>query len=171
MGLGGRAARWAAVGTGSLLAAAGLASRASAEHGVLEQVSTGPAGGNGAVAAEFAGASADGSRVFFTTVEPLVSADTDTFADVYERSDEQTTLVSTGPTGGNGTSSAAFAGTSVDGSRVFFSTRERLVIADTDTFADVYERSGGQTTLVSTGPTGPNGNCPASVPGAPANWA
>ena len=41
----GRGARWAAVGIGSLLMAAGVTSRASAEHTQLEQVSTGPTGG------------------------------------------------------------------------------------------------------------------------------
>ena len=153
----GRGAQWAAVGIGSLLAAAGLASRASAEHSLLEQVSTGPTGGNGAFDGFFAGASADGSRVFFVTVEPLVSADTDTEQDVYERSGGQTTLVSTGPAGGNGATGAGFAGASADGSRVFFVTIEPLVSADTDRTQDVYERSGGQTTLVSTGPTGGNG--------------
>jgi hypothetical protein len=81
----GRATRWVAVGVGSLLATAGLASRASADHTLLEQVSTGPAGGNGAFAPSYVGASADGTRVFFTTAEPLVG-DTDFFPDVYERS-------------------------------------------------------------------------------------
>ena len=37
----------AAVGIGSLLVTAGLASPASAEHSLLEHVSSGPAGGNG----------------------------------------------------------------------------------------------------------------------------
>ena len=49
----GRGARWAAVGIVSLLTAAGLASSASAEHSLLEQVSTGPTGGNGAFEREF----------------------------------------------------------------------------------------------------------------------
>ena len=44
-----------------------------------------------------------------------MSADTDTAIDVYERSGGQTTLVSTGPTGGNGTFHAFFAGASADG--------------------------------------------------------
>jgi hypothetical protein len=158
--------RAAAVGIGSLLMTAGLASRASAEHDELEQVSTGPTGGNGAVEPSFVGASSDGSRVFFTTGESLVSADTDTALDVYERSGGQTTLVSTGPTGGNGAALATLAGASADGSRVWFSTAESLVSADTDTFADVYERSGGQTTLVSTGPNGGNGIFSASFMGA-----
>ena len=162
----GRSARWAAVAIGSLLVAVGTASSASADHSSLEQVSTGPTGGNGSFGASLAGASADGSRVFFSTPEPLVSADTDTFADIYERSGGQTTLVSTGPAGSTNVSPATFAGASADGSRVFFSTQERLVSADTDTFADVYERSGGQTTLVSTGPAGGNGIFPASFVGA-----
>ena len=59
-----------------------------------------------------------------------MNADTDMFVDVYERSGGQTTLVSTGPFGGNGASPATFAGASVDGSRVFFVTDERLVSAD-----------------------------------------
>ena len=62
-----------------------------------------------------------------------MSADTDTFVDVYERAGGQTTLVSTGPTGGNGTFHAGFAGASADGTRVFFETEESLVSADTDT--------------------------------------
>ena len=105
----------------------------------------------------FVGASADGARVFFRTVEPLVSADTDATEDVYERSGGQTTLVSTGATGGNGAFGAFFEGASADGTRVFFATEESLVSADTDAAEDVYERSGGQTTLVSTGPAGGNG--------------
>ena len=120
-------------------------------------VSTGPTGGNGAAGASLVGASADGTRVFFRTLESLVSADTDATEDVYERSGGQTTLVSTGVTGGNGAVGAFFAGVSDDGGRVFFRTVESLVSADTDAVVDVYERSGGQTTLVSTGPTGGNG--------------
>ncbi len=148
-------ARWAAVGIGSLLAAAGLASRASAEHSLLEQVSTGPSGGNGDVQANFAGVSADGSRVFYTTAESLVSADTDTAVDVYERSGGETTLVSIGATG-NSAFPVTFVGASANGTRVFFRTFESLVSTDTDTGLDIYERSGGQTTLISTGPTGGN---------------
>src|SRR5262245_36710114 len=164
-----RGARWAVVGIGSLLAAAGLASRASAVHSLVEQISTGPTGGNGAVQAKFAGASADGSRVFFTTAESLVTDDTDTAVDIYERSGGQTMLVSTGPTGGNGAAQAKFAGALADGSRVFFTTAEPLVTDDTDSSVDVYERSGGQTTLVSTGPAGGNGAVDASFDGASAN--
>src|SRR5262245_45417808 len=117
------------IGIGSLLATAGMTSRASADHTLLEQLSTGPAGRNGAVEPAYVGASADGTKVFFTTLESLVSADTDTVADVYERSGGQTTLVSTGPNGGSGDFIASFMSASADGSRVFFQTRESLVAA------------------------------------------
>ena len=60
--------RWAAVGIGSLLAATGLTSRASADHGLLEQVSTGPTGGNGSFEASFAGAS--GRRITGLVLDP-----------------------------------------------------------------------------------------------------
>src|SRR5205807_2241304 len=114
--------------------------------------------GNGAIAAIFRGASDDGTRVFFQTAESLVSADTDTSIDVYERSNGTTTLVSTGPNGGNGPASATYAGASADGTHVFFRTAEQLVGADTDNAVDIYERFNGTTTLVSTGPDGGNGS-------------
>jgi hypothetical protein len=120
-------------------------------------LSTGPSGGNGANAANFAAVSQNGSRVFFTTRESLVSADTDTSVDVYERSGGTTTLLSIGPAGGNGTRMAILDAITPDGSKVFFHTSESLVSADTDSATDVYERSGGTTTLISTGPVGGNG--------------
>ena len=97
--------------------------------------------------------------MFFQTVESLVAADTDTQQDVYERSGGTTTLLSTGPTGGNGEPAASFGGSSADGSRVFFITDESLVAADTDTGQDVYERSGGTTTIHSIGPFGRQRRC------------
>jgi Ca2+-binding RTX toxin-like protein len=54
-------------------------------------------------------------------------------------------------------------------SRVFFETEESLVSADTDAAQDLYERAGGQTTLVSTGPTGSSGAFEASFEGASAD--
>jgi hypothetical protein len=118
------------------------------------------AGGNGAYPANFARASADGTRVFFTTRESLVGADIDGSIDVYQRSGGATTLVSTGPTGGSGAFNALFDGASKDGARVFFHTSEQLVSADMDSSPDIYERSGGATTLVSTGPDGGNAAIP-----------
>jgi hypothetical protein len=127
------------------------------ENRTTDLLSTAPSGGNGASASVYRGASADGARVFFQTSDPLVSADTDSAIDVYERSGGQTTLISTGPTGGNGTASATFAAVSETGTRVFFRTSERLVSADTDNALDVYMRENGTTTLMTTGPNGGNG--------------
>jgi hypothetical protein len=130
---------------------------ASGSHNVTEIVSTGPAGGNGAVSSQFRGASSDGSRVFFQSNEALVAADTDTRMDIYQRSGATTTLISTGPAGGNGAFNASFAANSADGTRVFFRTSEQLVSGDTDTTQDLYERFNGTTTLMSTGPAGGTG--------------
>ena len=126
-------------------------------HNMTEIVSTGPAGGNGAVSSQFRGASADGTRIFFQSNEALVTADTDTRMDIYERSGATTTLLSTGPAGGNGAFNASFSANSADGTRVFFRTSEQLVSGDTDTTQDLYERFNGTTTLMSTGPAGGNG--------------
>ena len=132
----------------------------------ITRLSTGPAGGNGAAHAFFDGASDDGARVFFDTQEPLAGADTDASTDVYERSGATTTLISTGPAGGNGAFFSSFEGASADGARVIFQTAEPLVATDTDTQQDVYRREAGITTLISTGPQGGNGAFPASFKGA-----
>jgi Tol biopolymer transport system component len=139
--------------------------------GETSLVSTGPAGGNGPLAAEFRWASPDNSTdaVIFTTSESLVAEDTDESQDVYERSGGTTTLISTGPDGGNGPADAFFAKASHDASRVFFTTTESLVAEDTDSSADVYERSGGQTTLISTGTVGGNGPDGAGLDAVSAN--
>ena len=158
-------ARPAAAAAGLLVTLA-LAAGAWASHDSIELVSTGPAGGNGAATVAYAGASEDGGRVYFQTIESLVASDTDARIDVYERSGTTTTLISTGQAGGNGAFNAFFAGTSADGSRVFFGTSERLVAGDNDSQSDVYERAGGTTTLLSTGPTGGNGAQSAYFDGA-----
>ena len=132
--------------------------------GTTTQIST---GGNGAFDALFDGASSSGNHVFFHTAEPLVAGDTDARRDVYDHSGGVTTLVSTGPAGGNGPFDAIYAGNSVDGQHVFFETGEPLVAADTDTRQDVYDRASGTTTnLVSTGAIGGNGAFDAFFDGA-----
>lgn len=130
---------------------------AQANHSLKEEVSIGPTGGNGAINAFFDGASQDGTHAIFETSESLTASDTDAVFDIYDRVGNTTSQVSIGPTGGNGPSDAFFDGVSGDGSRVFFDTDEKLVSGDTDNFIDVYMRSGGTTTLVSTGPAGGNG--------------
>jgi hypothetical protein len=133
--------------------------------GTTSLVSTGPAGGNGQFFVAFGGVSSNGTRVVFETDEQLVAADSDAFYDVYERAGGTTTLVSTGPAGGNSNLDAGYREISPDGNHVFFQTSEQLVSADTDAQTDVYERSGGNTILVSTGPAGGNGALPAAFEG------
>jgi hypothetical protein len=133
--------------------------------GTTTLLSTGPNGGNGAKDVYFSGASTDGSRAVFTTQESLVSADSDGKFDIYERSGSTTTLLSTGPNGGNGAFDAIYGGASEDGSRVFFETYDSLVSTDTDGFQDIYERSAGTTTLISTGPNSTSGTWSAFYAG------
>ena len=89
--------------------------------------------------------------------EQLVGADSDAIYDVYQRAGGTTTLISTGPAGGNGNFDAGYREISADGAHVFFQTQEQLVAADTDAQTDVYDRSGSTTSLLSTGPAGGNG--------------
>lgn len=131
--------------------------------------------------AEYAGSSADGSKVFFTTTAKLVPGDTDGFRDVYERFYDGapqietyvTREISTGPTGGNDAFDVVFNGVSSDGTKVFFSTAESLVAEDKDHSTDVYMRNTvtGATTLVSQGastcvPGCGNGSFPATYVGS-----
>jgi hypothetical protein len=136
----------------------GCSGTSIASHNTTEIVSTGPNGGNGAISSQYRGASADGARIFFQSSEQLVAADTDTRMDLYQRSGGTTTLLSTGPTGGNGAFNVSFSANTPDGARVFFRTSEQLVSSDTDTTQDLYERFNGTTTLMSTGPAGGNGS-------------
>lgn len=130
--------------------------------GVTTLVSTGLSGGNGPFDASLAGNSPDGSHAYLLTAEPLVSSDTDGVADLYDHAGATTTQVSVGPAGGNAPFIPRFLDASADGSRVFFATNESLVSTDTDTAADVYQRSGGATTLVSVGSSGQNGTADIS---------
>ena len=109
--------------------------------GAITKISTGPLGGNGNFNACFAGATDDADYVFFGTGEPLTSDDQDASGDdLFVRHDGATELISTGPRGGTGNYSGIFDGVSEDGERVFFTTSEKLVTADTDQEEDVYMR-------------------------------
>lgn len=116
----------------------------------------------------YGGSSPDGSHVFFETNERLSGSDTDKSQDVYDWSGGAPALASIGPDGGNAESVVTYAGTSGDGSIVYFQTSERLdTTADTDSTQDVYQRTGGATTLVSAGEGGKgNENVLASFSGA-----
>jgi hypothetical protein len=128
-------------------------------------VSTGPAATGLPQPAAFHRLSADGTGVVFNTAEPLTDGDLDHRQDVYERSGATTTLLSTGPAGGNGAFDAAFAGLSADGQHVLFDTAEPLASQDTDTSSDIYERHGGTTAWVSTGQIGQSGSFDPSFTG------
>jgi hypothetical protein len=125
--------------------------------GTTTQISRGQINGNGAFSADFRGASGDGSRVFFRSNEQLAATDTDTSYDIYERSGGTTTQVSQGEVNGNGNANFISNPASNDGSKFFFQTSEPLVSGDTDSSQDIYERSGGTTTLVSYGEINGNG--------------
>ena len=56
------------------------------------------------------------------------------------------------------TDTVASIAVSDDGSRVFFGTSQALAAEDTDANIDLYERSGGTTTLVSKGPVSEAGS-------------
>lgn len=130
-----------------------------AANGTCESVNAGGTGGApdttnlslvscGVGDVSFAAASADGSRVFFTTTEALVASDTDTARDIYEITVEGLRLVS----GGSANVDAELSAISTDGSHVFFQTTEALPgTGDTDTAYDVYERADGVLRLVSGG--------------------
>ena len=112
-------------------------------NGILRLVS----GGTSNQPAFFGGATPDGSRVWFTTDEALLPADTDTADDLYERHGTTLTLVS-GPDAAANTFTS-FGGATADGTTVWFTTNKSLLPTDTDTFNDVYQRAGGVLTLVS----------------------
>ena len=119
--------------------------------GSFTLISTGPAS-SGSGTPSFVDTSADGSRVFFTTRERLVAADTDNAQDIYERSEGATTLLSIGPAGGNAAVNVFPRAVRGDGDHVFFRTHEPLVVEDTDTVPDIYENANGTTSIVSDGP-------------------
>jgi len=96
------------------------------------------------------GLSPDGARVVFVSFEAMVSDDGDAAQDVYLREGGVTTLLSDRiQAGADGGANISIALTNKETTRVFFRSTEPLVAADTDTQQDVYERSGGQTTLLS----------------------
>jgi hypothetical protein len=133
---------------------------------VTRIISVGPTGGNQAHDASYAGASADGTRVFFTTKESMVPTDTDQFVDIYMRDLDgaganTTTLVSRGDAScsgsecGNGAIEAIFVsgGIAAGGEKVFFRTVEDLSPQDEDAAIDIYMRNvdAGTTTPISRG--------------------
>ena len=95
--------------------------------------------------------SADGSRVFFDTSQPLVSQDTNGLQDVYEWEREGAASCPTRAparldggcifllSGGESADFSYLIDASVSGNDVFFSTRAQLVPRDANTKVDVYD--------------------------------
>jgi hypothetical protein len=111
--------------------------------------------------------SRDGKLAFFSTAEKLLPEDINGIMDVYEF--DTTTghlrLVSSG----QGEWGSWFVDASASGDDVFIGTREKLIAADTDTLADIYDarRNGGYaepppppTACVGDGCRGPIGTAP-----------
>ena len=120
--------------------------------GTTTLVSDGAGGADPDEDAQFHRASADGSRVVFSTREPLVAADGDSAFDLYENVDGQVRLISdrvrSGP---DGNQAVSFLDMSDDGRRVFFDTLEQIVDADGDPSPDVYasiDADGGRSTAL-----------------------
>lgn len=132
------------------------------EGTVTTLVSTG-ASAEGGADASLAGITPDGDAAIFLTAESFDPSDTDGLPDLYRRRDGLTTLVSTGPDGGNGPFTPRFAGLSDDGTATVFETAEPLLAADTDAKTDVYRRSGGTTALLSADAGRGNGPYDATV--------
>jgi hypothetical protein len=118
--------------------------------------------------AAYQGSSADGNLIFFQSGERAAPGDADSVTDVFVRDLGlgSTALVSAPAAGcapgcGNGAADARFAGSTLDGKVVFFTTGESLSPADGDKSSDVYARdTAGEppaTELVS-----PKGICPLS---------
>jgi hypothetical protein len=131
-------------------------------NGTVSLVSVDQAGSNFPRRARFLDAASDGSAALFDTYFPLVAPDEPSDNDIYRNSGGTTARVSTGPSARTcGTCfqlDTAFVGASPDLSRVVFSTGDRLTAGDSDDQPDVYARRGGNTTLLSTGPAGGNGD-------------
>lgn len=137
--------REALAGTGDADAAADVYA-VDPRVGAAELISAGDAES----AATFAGMSADGARIVFSTTEALpATGDADDGADLYERSaDGGLRLISFGDDGGL----TIWAGATADGARVLFRTaRDQPALGDDDGGFDVFERGGdGAVRLVST---------------------
>jgi hypothetical protein len=102
--------------------------------------------------ASFKDASADGTRVFFTTAEPLTPGDVNNADDIFFWEEGEAPQLLTSGT----CCKSDFGAATPSGEELVFTTTEQLVAADTDTGADVYEQSlaGGEPVLVSVGGTG-----------------
>src|SRR3954469_21562966 len=128
------------------------AAGASAESWFVVPVSSANGDGTSAAAGSFVGSAADGSAIYFVTLDGLQGDDTDGAANIYVRRGATLELVSVpaprAPDSGAG--QIAPRKVSADGSTVVFQTTDSLTPDDTDDgMVDLYEHSGGATRLVS----------------------
>ncbi|MCU0306362.1 MAG: hypothetical protein MUE51_01080, partial [Thermoleophilia bacterium] len=106
--------RWVIASAAALLGAAALALAVPGDR-ATRLIS----GGDAVEDAEFGGATADGSRVWFATGAKLLPQDADATWDVYERRpDGSLTLISPG----TADLQADFRGATADGTKVWFET-------------------------------------------------
>ena len=124
---------------------------AVANHGVVERLPDGP----GHVS--LAGMSEDGRHVYLATSLPLLQEDTNGLSDVYDFSGGALTLITVPQDPLARQDGAYFGGSSADGSRVFFGSRDPFVASDVNGVHDAYERAAGATRLLTTGPGRPDG--------------
>ena len=100
--------------------------------------------------AGFAGASTDGSIVYWRTGEALTADDGDASLDLYRRAAGTTSLVSDRVQADpDAAADVSLPTVTPDGSRIYFTTAEPLVDDDDDTADDLYERTTAGTTLIS----------------------
>ena len=124
--------------------------------------------------ARFIAASRDATNVVFATNIAFSSADTDTAEDLYQSTDSGTRLL-TAPDAmfpGEPVAIPSFEAISAGGSRVLFSTDEKLTAGDDDHQEDVFLTSlglGENRRLVSTGLSGGQGAFPAFPVGLSVN--
>jgi hypothetical protein len=111
-----------------------------------------PTCGNGSEPAILNSATTDASKAFFTTVESLSPLDEGAGADIYLRNIGAASTSLASPSGvcpHPGACDTIFRGASSDGAHVVFQTDERLTAEDVDSEPDIYERSNGETRIVS----------------------
>src|SRR5262245_8306390 len=139
-------ARWACAGLAALTVALCLSPRVAGQSSYT-LMTGGTANVDVGVTIPLWPVSADGSKLFFTTSESLLPSDTDSASDVYMSSNGTLTLIS----GGTANIPAQLRRMTRDGSRVFFTTTERLLAADIDNALDIYEWSAGTLKLITGG--------------------
>lgn len=124
------------------------------DAGGLRLLTPGAAGGPDA---RYAGASLDGSVVFFSTTESLAATDQDGVGDdLYARAGLELRHVSVAQAGPASAGAIGIAAPSADGSRAVLFGSEPLTTGDTDAANDLFLRDGGTTTLLTAGPAGGN---------------